>query len=58
MKQKQTHRRAEQTCGGPGKGDGKGVNWEFGVSRCKLLYAEWATANSYCTAHGTTFNIL
>ena len=24
------------------KGEGEGwVDWEFGISRCKLLYAEW-----------------
>ena len=34
-KQKQTHRHREQTCGCPGVG---GKDWEFGVSRCKLLY--------------------
>ena len=24
-----------------GKWDGKGMEWEFGVSRYKLLYREW-----------------
>ena len=24
-----------------GKGDGGGMEWEFGVSRCKLLHTEW-----------------
>ena len=24
-----------------GEGDGGGINWEFGISRCKLLYLEW-----------------
>ena len=33
MKQKQTHRHREQTCGCQG-----GMDWEFGISRCKLLY--------------------
>ena len=37
MKQKQTHRHREQTCGCPGGG----MDWEFGVSRRKLLYIEW-----------------
>ena len=23
------------------EGGGGGMNWEFGVSRCKLLYIEW-----------------
>ena len=40
MKQKQTHR--EQTCGWQGLGGGEGwMDWEFGISRCKLLYTEW-----------------
>ena len=36
-KQKQTHRHREQTCGC----QGEGMDWEFGVSRCKLLYIGW-----------------
>ena len=40
MKQKQTHR--EHTCGCQGGwGVGGGMEWEFGISRCKLLYVEW-----------------
>ena len=41
MKQKQTHRHREQTCGlvVAGQGDGcRRKEWEFGISRCKLLY--------------------
>ena len=42
VKQKQTHRHREQTCGcqvGGGKvGEGR---IEFGISRCKLLYIRW-----------------
>ena len=38
-KQKQTHRHREQTCGCQG-GEG-GMDWEFGVSRGKLLHLEW-----------------
>ena len=34
----QTHRHGEQTCGCP---QGGGKDWEFGISRCKLLYIEW-----------------
>ena len=34
-KQKQTHRHRKQTCGCQG-----GVDWEFGISRCKLLFIE------------------
>ena len=40
MKQKQTHRHREQTCGCQGGGV-VGDGWEFGISRCKLLYIEW-----------------
>ena len=39
-KQKQTHRHRAQTCGCLGWGEG-GMDWEFGISRCKLLYREW-----------------
>ena len=39
-KQNQTHRHREQTCGCQGGGWGR-MDWEFGVSRCKLLYREW-----------------
>ena len=30
----------KQTCGCQG-GSGEGMDWEFGISRCKLLYLEW-----------------
>ena len=38
-KQKQTHRHREQTCGCQGAGGG--MEWESGVSRCKLVYIGW-----------------
>ena len=35
------HRHREQTCGCQGgRGDGGGMEWEFGVSRWKLVYIE------------------
>ena len=37
-KQKETHRHRKQTQRG---GVGGGMEWEFGVSRCKLLYIKW-----------------
>ena len=41
-KQKQTHRHREQTCGCQGEGcDGAGMDFEFGISRCKFLYIGW-----------------
>ena len=41
MKQKQNHGHREQTGGCQGEGAGGEMEWEFGVSRCKLLYIEW-----------------
>ena len=38
-KQKWTHRHREQTCGCQGRREG-GMDWEFGVNRCKLLLLE------------------
>ena len=40
-KQKQTHRYREKTCGCQGGRGGSGTDWEFGVSRRKLLHLEW-----------------
>ena len=41
MKQKQTHRHREQTWLPRGRRDWGGMDWEFGITRCKLLYIEW-----------------
>ena len=41
MKQKQIHKHREQTCGCQGGWGRRGMEWEFGISRCKLLYIEW-----------------
>ena len=41
MKQKQTHRHREQACDCQGAGVGGWMDWEFGISRCKLLYIDW-----------------
>ena len=38
---KQTYGLGEQTCGCQGGEGGSGMDWEFGVSRCKLLHLEW-----------------
>ena len=40
-KQKQTHRHREQTCGCQVGGSGGGMDWEFGISRCKLVHIGW-----------------
>ena len=34
VKEKQTHRHREQTC----SCRGSGMDWEFGINRCKLVY--------------------
>ena len=41
MIQKQTHRHREQTCGCQGGVAGGMKDWEFGISRCKLVYIGW-----------------
>ena len=40
-KQKQTHRHREQICGCQGGGVAGGMDWEFRISRCKLVYIGW-----------------
>ena len=51
MKQKRIHKHREKTCGCQGEGEGEGVEWEVGVSRCKLLYIEWI--NNKVLLYGT-----
>ena len=43
MKQKQTHRHRHHICGCRGGRGGRGMEWEFGITRCKLLYIKWIT---------------
>ena len=50
MKQKQTHRHRHHTCGCHGGGGGRWMEWEFGISRCKLLYIKWITIRPYYIA--------
>ena len=45
----------EQTCDCQG---GRGMDWDFQVSRCKLLYIGWTTTRSYYIALATIFNNL
>ena len=33
----------EQTSGCQGGGGESGMDWEFGISGCKLLYLEWVS---------------
>ena len=41
IEKKQTHGHREQTCYCQGGRGGRGVDWEFGISRCRLLHLEW-----------------
>ena len=38
---KQTHGRGEQICGCQGGRGASGMEWNLGVSICKLLHLEW-----------------
>ena len=38
---KQTHGHGEQTCDCQGERGTSRMDWEFGVTRCKLSYLEW-----------------
>ena len=38
---KENHGHGEQTCGCQGGKEGSGMDWEFGVNRCRLLPLEW-----------------
>ena len=38
---KQTQGHGEQTCSCQGGWEGNGVDWEFGIGRCKPLPLEW-----------------
>ena len=40
------------------EGEGSGMDWEFGINRCKLLPLEWITMRSCCIALGTISNQL
>ena len=41
-----------------GKWGGRGMDWEFGVGRCKLLHLEWINNKVYCIAQGTISHLL
>ena len=41
-KQKQTRRQRTDLWSPRDRGVGGGKDWEFGISRCKLLYIEWS----------------
>ena len=39
-------------------GEGNEMDWELGVSRCKLLHLEWVSNKVYHVAQGTISNLL
>ena len=41
-----------------GDGGGGGKDWEFEISRCKLLFIEWINNKVYYIAQEIIFNIL
>ena len=58
IKEKQTHRHREQTCGcqgGRGRWDGI---WEYGFSRCKLLHLEWISSEVLLSITGNYIQAL
>ena len=55
---KQTHGHEGDTCGCQGGEGGNGMDWEFGVSRYKLLYLEWISNEACCIAQGNISNHL
>ena len=57
VKQEQTHRHRTDLWEVEGLQD-RGVDWKFGISKCKLLYVGWISNRSYHMAQGTVFKIL
>ena len=55
-KQQQTQRYREQTWLPRRRGDRGGIDWEFGVSRYKILYAEWVNNKALlCSTRGLDY---
>ena len=55
---KQIHRHREHTCGCQGGWGRGGVEWEFGICRCKLLNIGWMNNKVLRAAQEPIFNIL
>ena len=56
--QEQTHGLGEQTCGCQGREGGSRMDWELGVSSCKLLDLEWISNEVLLYSQGTISNLL
>ena len=56
IEKKQTHGLGKQTCGCQqgGEGGGSGMDWEFEVSRCKLLHLEWISNEIWLYSTGNS----
>ena len=48
----------EETCGCQGGGGGSGMDWEFGISRCKLLHLQWIGNESLLCSTGNCIQSL
>ena len=50
--EKKNHGHGEQTCGYQRGGRESGMDWEFGVSTCKLLHLEWKSKGVWLYSTG------
>ena len=41
-----------------GVGGGEGMDWGFGISRCKLVYREWIKDLPYSTGNYTQYFVI
>ncbi len=55
IEEKQTHGHRIQTCDCQGEGGGSGMDWEYGVNRCKLLHLEWISNEILLYSTGNYF---
>ena len=60
MKQKQTHSIDNRLVVAKGRGGGRGMDWEFEISRCKLLYIEWINSKvlPYSAGNYTQYHVI
>ena len=57
-KQKRTHDIENRLMVAKGERGRKGMEWEFGISRCKLVYTRWINNKVLLYSTGSIFNIL
>ena len=56
--EKRTHIHREKTFGCQGGRGGSGMDWELGVSRCKLLHLEWISNEALLYSTGENIQSL